>query len=78
MSESQRAVWAPLDMKKCPRCGCQVLTNGSVVWCSFVGGRNEKACAYGIDDRVSVEDHRGRTDATPSWCPFLREEQAKP
>ena len=33
---------------RCPRCGCALNTNGRFVWCSFVGGRSERACDYGL------------------------------
>ena len=37
---------------KCPRCKSKLLTNGSLVWCSNVGSKDEYACLYGIDTKV--------------------------
>ncbi len=39
--------------ERCPRCGCTLLFDGSHYWCSFVGGREEKACSFGIDKPVT-------------------------
>lgn len=50
---SERHVTTMPD-ERCPRCGCSLLTNQEFVWCSFIGGREEKACAFGIDARVPV------------------------
>lgn len=34
----------------CPRCNATLLhDDAGKVWCSFIGGRNEKPCTYGID-----------------------------
>ena len=38
-----------LEGKRCPRCGCSLISDGKLVWCSFVGGDGQKACSYGID-----------------------------
>lgn len=35
---------------RCPRCGCTLITDGEHEWCTFVGGRGWKACAYGLDE----------------------------
>lgn len=40
-----------LEDRKCPKCGSILLTNGMVVWCSFIGGRNASPCDYGIERR---------------------------
>lgn len=40
--------------RRCQRCGSTLLTNGENEWCSFVGGGNEKACAYGLDEPVPM------------------------
>jgi hypothetical protein len=41
--------------RRCPKCNCSLLTDGEFLWCSFIGGRDVKACDYGINDRVSVD-----------------------
>jgi hypothetical protein len=38
-----------VEGKRCPRCGCSLISDGKHVWCSFVGGGGEKACAYGLE-----------------------------
>lgn len=40
--------------RKCPRCGSTLLTDGRSLWCSFVGGGGERACSYGVDERVAA------------------------
>lgn len=36
--------------KRCPRCNCTLLRNANGdEWCSFVGGRDEKPCTYGLN-----------------------------
>lgn len=50
--------------RRCPECGSPLLTNGRVVWCSLVGsdrpdGPRAPGCAYGIRERVKVEDAPG-------------------
>ena len=45
--------WVPSP--KCPRCGSTLVSNGRNVWCSFVGGAGEPACAYGLDTSVTIE-----------------------
>ena len=32
--------------RKCPKCNCTLLENDAAEWCSFIGGREEKACDY--------------------------------
>lgn len=41
-----------MSKERCPRCGSPLLYDGTNYWCSFVGGREEKACAFGIDKPV--------------------------
>lgn len=52
----------------CPRCGAilRVNTEGQV-WCSFIGGRDEKACNFGLDGNtktagpiISIRDRHAR------------------
>lgn len=38
-----------VQSRRCPRCGSTLITNGRVVWCTFVGGGTERPCTYGID-----------------------------
>jgi hypothetical protein len=33
---------------RCPKCGSTLNKRDGKAWCSFVGGRTEKACDYGI------------------------------
>ncbi len=34
--------------ERCPKCGSTLLVNsGGIYWCSYVGGRDSKACDYG-------------------------------
>ncbi len=40
--------------QKCPRCGSTLLTSDRKIWCSFVGGRNEGPCSFGLDAPVFV------------------------
>ena len=58
MNEKQKTCWE-FEGKRCPRCGASVNTDGKVVWCSFVGSQrnNIAACSYGIDDRITIEQH---------------------
>ena len=43
--------------KRCPRCNCTLLRNANGdEWCSFVGGREEKPCTYGLDSPPNVEE----------------------
>jgi uncharacterized Zn finger protein (UPF0148 family) len=43
--------------KRCPRCNCTLLRNANGdEWCSFVGGREEKACTYGLDSPPKAEE----------------------
>lgn len=42
--------------QRCPRCGCTLITDGKQMWCTFVGGGNERPCTYGIDSRVPLPD----------------------
>lgn len=36
--------------KNCPKCGATLLGNKvGDEWCSFIGGRNVKACDFGLD-----------------------------
>lgn len=39
---------------RCPRCGSTLLKKGRKVWCSFIGGRNEKSCDFGISEPAFV------------------------
>ena len=39
--------------ERCPRCGSPLLTDGNMYWCSFVGGRTEKPCSFGIDKPIN-------------------------
>lgn len=41
-----------MTKERCPRCGAPLLSDGRNYWCSFVGGRREKACSFGIDKPV--------------------------
>lgn len=45
-----------IDRPVCPRCGSTLITNGSRVWCSYVGSHrwNERPCMYGIDSPVEI------------------------
>jgi len=36
--------------KKCPRCGCTLISDGRKAWCSFVD------CTFGIDKHVLVSE----------------------
>lgn len=62
MSGTQRTCWM-LEGKRCPRCGSTVNTNGTNVWCSFVGSQRDNitACSYGINVEVTLEEHKGIT-----------------
>ena len=44
------------NVKRCPRCGSQLLIEGNNIWCSFIGDRHEgiPACAFGLDKRVKL------------------------
>lgn len=45
-----------IEGKRCPRCGCSLVSDGKHVWCSFVGGDGQKACSYGLDgEEISLE-----------------------
>ena len=46
MSESR--FW--VEGKKCPRCGCSLISDGKSVWCSFVPVPGRTACTYGLED----------------------------
>ena len=52
--------------RRCPRCGSTLLTNGAVLWCSFVGGRAGDsvipACRFGLDEPVKKEDVPPRSE----------------
>ena len=53
--------------QRCPRCGSTLLSNGSHIWCSFVGSQGrgpvfEAPCTFGIDNAVVLKDVAG--DAT--------------
>lgn len=47
MSESPKMP-AEFSGHKCPKCGSTLLTDGQYLWCSFVGGDNQRGCDYGI------------------------------
>lgn len=47
--------WEIDDHGTCPRCGAHTVTDGERVWCTFVGGGQEKPCSYGIDAIVMLE-----------------------
>lgn len=49
---TQDRIVETLAFGRCPRCGSPLLWDGGHVWCSFIGGYDEKACAYGIDKPV--------------------------
>lgn len=36
---------------KCPLCSCPLITNGEAVWCTLIGGPNEKACGFYLNLR---------------------------
>jgi hypothetical protein len=42
----------PTDLPTCPRCHEPVIDAGGLVWCSST------ICLYGIDMKVTVEEHR--------------------
>lgn len=46
-----KSCWAPEDVC-CPRCNCQMITNGRLVWCSFT------KCRFGLDEDVTLESLR--------------------
>lgn len=47
------------DRRECPQCGSPLCTNGSLVWCSDIGGgEGRTACMFGITEKVSVDDPR--------------------
>lgn len=41
--------------KRCPKCNCSLITDGEFMWCSFIGGSDERACDYGISTPVQAE-----------------------
>lgn len=47
MSDGKTHFW--VEGKRCPRCGCSLVSDGKYVWCSFVGSDGQKACSYGLD-----------------------------
>lgn len=52
----------PIKIKRCPRCGSQLIHNGKHVWCTFVGSRREgiPACSFGCYTAVTfIELMRG-------------------
>lgn len=46
MNDGRTCFWIE---NRCPRCGCQLVSDGKHVWCSFVGGDGQKACSYGLN-----------------------------
>jgi hypothetical protein len=52
MTEMLKGQIATVLDHRCPRCGSPLIHDGKREWCTFVGGRDEKACAFGIDMRV--------------------------
>lgn len=52
----------PIKIKRCPRCGSQLIYRGQHVWCTFVGGQHPKipGCRFGLDKPVTfIELMRG-------------------
>lgn len=47
LAELEELHW--VEGKRCPRCGCSLVSDGKLVWCSFLGGDGQKACSYGLD-----------------------------
>ena len=52
MSELHTAFF--IDVR-CPRCGSALISNGTDVWCSFVGGNGQPACSFGLDYDVHID-----------------------
>lgn len=52
--ERQDTRW--ISDKERPLCRSALVTNGRVVWCSFVGGTSERPCSYGIKTLVKYEE----------------------
>lgn len=51
--------WSPW---RCPKCGANLLTDGKVVVCSFVGGPKTPSCDYGVSVRVTIEQYQATRD----------------
>ena len=39
---------------KCPKCGGSLVSDGNLVWCSFIV--SAKACNYGIDKSIFLDE----------------------
>lgn len=48
------AVSGEFIKQRCPQCNCSLLSDGEFVWCSFIGGRDERSCDYGIKSQVAL------------------------
>lgn len=46
---SGRTGWF-VEAPRRPRCGSAILTDGDATWCSFVGGRSQAPCTWGLGD----------------------------
>jgi hypothetical protein len=51
---ASKAVSAEFISQRCPQCNCSLLSDGKFAWCSFIGGRDVRACDYGIKTPVAL------------------------
>lgn len=54
MSDVRTRAWKIDEHGRCPRCGSPTITDGTIIWCTFVGGDFERPCTYGIDEHVPL------------------------
>ena len=54
---------------RCPKCGCPLITNQKAVWCTFVGGRTEKACDFNLSLRRYNKPLKSENHKSPE-CSF--------
>lgn len=47
---------AQFSDEDCPKCGSGLLTADGLYWCSYIGGRESKACDYGLYEDIQKED----------------------
>lgn len=70
-----------VEGSRCPRCGSTLLSDGTLIWCSFVGSQGgrltEPPCVYGIDAPVVVPPVPVPAEATGNRpcakCPLCRD-----
>lgn len=49
--------WPCPDLR-CPDCGSTLISDGTNVWCSHVGGGGRRACLFGLTELVAESDPR--------------------